>query len=318
MNKLLTICLFWVSLVAVGQTTGDKVFLVDRTVKEGSVIRIEDTQISFEDKNTPGIRTAIRRATIWKIIYSNGFEEVFNQPLPENLIASKEEENKKSSTGISAITSKIPVKMPSLKVKMPSLIIKQDVRPIFSVDLGLSSPVLLSPKEWTSSSEGLAFRFGVGGEVGVSFNPSKYLGVSVSQGFSGHASYLPNADPESTEKETVRMTSLPTSLLLNIYPTEDYIISGGLLSTSVKISNSSPEVSNQRLNGFQLGFGKLFAMKSSKNYLDLSLNYTSLTSSAGFQYILDKAKFPDLADLQLDFKSMNWVELKLKFHYGLK
>jgi hypothetical protein len=81
MNKLLAICLFWVSLVAVGQTAGDKVFLVDRSVKEGSVVRIEGTHVAFEDKNTPGIRTAIRRTTIWKILYSNGFEEFFNQPL---------------------------------------------------------------------------------------------------------------------------------------------------------------------------------------------------------------------------------------------
>jgi hypothetical protein len=312
MKRLLTICLFWVSLVAVGQTGRDKVYLVDRTVKEGSVIRIEDTQISFEDKNTPGIRTAIRIATIWKIIYSNGFEEVFNQPLPENLVSPKETETKKSTSPLSGLADKIPT------VTMPTLKIKQDIRPIVSLDFGLLSPVLISPSEWTSSTEGLAFRFGVGGELGLSINPSKYFGLSVSQGYSGHASYLPNADPESTQKEMVRMSSLPTSLLFNIYPTEDYSISGGLLSTSLSISNSKPEVSNQRLNGFQMGFGKMFYMKSNKNYLNLSLNYTSVSSSAGFQYRLDKVKFPDLSDLQLDFKSLNWVELKLKFYYRLK
>lgn len=81
MNKLLTLCLFWISLVAAGQTGRDQVFLVDRSVKEGTVNRIENTHIVFEDRSTPGTRTAIRRSTIWKILYSNGFEEFFNQPL---------------------------------------------------------------------------------------------------------------------------------------------------------------------------------------------------------------------------------------------
>ncbi|WP_332913310.1 hypothetical protein [Algoriphagus boritolerans] len=62
--------------------------MVDRSIKEGTVVNIDNTQIIFEEKTSLGSKTPIRLSTIWKIIYSNGFEEVFNQPLPENLIVS--------------------------------------------------------------------------------------------------------------------------------------------------------------------------------------------------------------------------------------
>jgi len=75
--------------------------MVDRSVKEGVVASIDDTQIIFEEKTSSGSKTPIPLFTIWKMIYSNGFEEEFNQPLPENLIVtSNSKEFSSASTDV--------------------------------------------------------------------------------------------------------------------------------------------------------------------------------------------------------------------------
>jgi hypothetical protein len=95
----------------------------------------------------------------------------------------------------------------------------------------------------------------------------------------------------------------------------------GLVSSGLSITNSNPEISKKRLSGFVMGLGKLFYLGESKNYLNLSLNYTSTApsdSSEPIRFILDNEKFPDLAALNVPLESLNFVELKLSFHYGLK
>lgn len=306
MKILLTFSLFCFYLTCLGQASQDKVFMVDRSIKEGSVISIDESQIIFEEKSNPGTRVPIRLAIIWKIIYSNGFEEVFNQPLPENLVISEDNPLENSSSEQGGFFA--------------GLSAKQDWRPVLSADLGVLSPIIIGPEQWTSTEKGLALRFGFGGEFGVTFNPLKNLGVSLSQGYTNHISYLPEIalnDSVSLEKEEIKLTSLPTTIKVNYYPRKDLVISGGFIASSSSISNSNPEVKNQRLSGYVLGLGKLFHMGSKKNYFELSLNYNSLSSPEPFVFVLDTEKFSQFEDLVLEFSDLNYIELKLKYHFGI-
>ncbi len=314
MRKFVVLMFFSISTFSFAQVVKDRVFLVDRSIKDGKVIKIDETQIIFEDNAKPGMESSLRLSIIWKIIYSNGFEEVFNQPLPESVVISNQKQKEKKETIISGITEKLTGKMPSFQIN-------PEWRPMVSVDLSASLPIILSPEEWTSTDQGLALRLGLGGEIGFTFNPLKYFGVSVSQGFVRFASFLPddpNPDADNSVREMVLMTSLPTSFKINLYPKKEIVASAGLLTSGLSITNSNPQLEKERLNGYVLGLGKLFYFGESKNYWNLSFNYTSMSSSAPFQFNLDNQKFPDLGALKLDFKSLNLVELKFSLHYGLK
>lgn len=303
-SLLLTSFFLMIFLSGYSQASKDKVFMVDRSIKEGTVVNIDNTQIIFEEKINPGSKTPIRLSTIWKIIYSNGFEEVFNQPLPENLIInSNSKEVAAASSG--GLISKISKSESSL--------------PLISTHIGLLSPVIIGPEQWTSPEDGLALRFGYGAELGFSYNPLNYLGVSISQGYTSHASYLPEINRDSTTviKDQIKLFTLPTTLRINIYPKETLILTAGITSSGLSLTGSNPEIKNQRLNGYTVGFGKLMPIGNSKNYLEFTLDYTSI-SAEPFMFSLDNEKYPELENLDLVFSSISTVNLKAKFVFGLK
>lgn len=297
---LLITCYFTV----LGQTTNDKIFMVDRSIKEGTVISIDETQIVFEDKISPGSKTPIRLSTIWKIIYSNGFEEVFNQPLPENLIV----------TGNSKEISSA-----SKEELIFNILKNKSSLPLISTHIGILAPVIFGPEQWTSPKGGLALRFGHGGELGFSYNPLKYLGISISQGYTSHASFLPEINRDSTTviKDQIKLITLPTTLRINIYPKEALIITVGITSSGLSLSGTNPEIKNQRLNGYTLGLGKLIPIGKSQNYLEFTLDYASISADP-FMFSLDNEKYPELENLDLVFSSISTVNLKAKFVFGLK
>lgn len=312
MKKIITLVVFLFSLGSFAQTGVDRIFMVDRSIKEGTIISIDDNLVTFQEKSNAENRTTIRIATIWKIIYSNGFEEQFNSPLPENLLVDKKENQEESRDKVIPVSSG-----PTFLDKLAS---NQDWRPLISVDLGGLSPVLIGPDGWTSLDEGLAFRFGFGGEFGISINPIKNLGISISQGYGNHISYLPAipiTDSTSTEKEQLVMTSMPTTIRLNVYLSRKFSITGGIITSGISITNSNPELSNQRLSGYTAGLGKLVPLGNKKNYLEFSLNYSLLTANEPFQFQLDNEKLPQYESLSLELNELTVVDFKVKFHFGI-
>jgi hypothetical protein len=293
-----------ISLSGYSQASKDKVFMVDRSIKEGNVVNIDNSQIIFEEKTNPGSKTPIRLATIWKIIYSNGFEEIFNQPLPENLVISSKSKE---------------VTAPSSEGFISNISKNESSLPLISTHIGLIAPVIIGPEQWTSPEDGLALRFGYGAELGFSYNPLKYLGVSVSQAYTSHASYLPEINRDSTTviKDQINLITFPTTLRINIYPKETLIISAGITSSGLSISGSNPEIQNQRLNGYTVGFGKLMPIGNSKSYLEFTLDYMSISADP-FMFSLDNEKYPELENLDLVFSSISTVNIKAKFVFGLK
>ncbi|SEG34371.1 hypothetical protein [Algoriphagus boritolerans] len=302
---------FWItsfflilSFSGYSQEAKDRVFMVDRSIKEGTVVNIDNTQIIFEEKTSLGSKTPIRLSTIWKIIYSNGFEEVFNQPLPENLIVSGNSSDVSSAPkeGLISKSSK-----------------NESTLPLISTHIGLLAPVIIGPEQWTSPEDGLALRFGYGGELGFSYNPFKYLGVTISQGYTSHASFLPEINRDSTTviKDQIKLNTLPTTLRINIYPKETLTISAGITSSGLSLTGSNPEIKNQRLNGYTVGLGKLMPIGNGKSYLEFTLDYSSISADP-FMFSLDNEKYPELESLDLVFSSISTVNIKAKFVFGLK
>lgn len=328
MKKFLSLLLVFFTTHIYAQSPIDQVFLVDRTVKEGTVKNIDEYQITLEEKGKPDIIETIRLSIIWKIIYSNGYEEIFNSPLPEDLISSSPEPEKSKSLGLGGLKIKSSPNERIKKTREPkenetSILDKlseiQDWRPLLSLDLGAYFPLIFGPDAWSSSSNGLGLRYGMGGEFGISLNPIKYVGIGINQGFSSFSSSLftgENTQGSTSGWEQITLTNRPTNIKLLLYPTRNIVLSAGYQFTSLDASNSNPTVSNQSMTGYTFGLGKIFPVGRNKNYLSFTANFNTL-SSEDFTYSLDTTMFPDVDPIQVEINSLVTIDLKLKFHFGI-
>ncbi|GHB29426.1 hypothetical protein [Mongoliitalea lutea] len=320
MKRILFLPVFFLSLCLFGQSAYDEVYLVDKTKKIGIVKSIDEFQIIFQEKDNQE-KTTIRLSIIWKILYSNGYEEVFNNPLPEDLIPS-ENGSKEKSKGVSKqVDSSVKSKSTGSKTTfadsglLERLADNQDWRSLVGVDFGGFFPIIFGPSSWISAKDGLALYYGFGAEVALSIDPIKYLGISISQGYMSHQSYLP-ASEESSSRERISLINSPTTIKLNLYPKKDIILTGGFQFSTISISQSNPEITGQSMSGYTFGLGKLIPVGANKNYLSLTANFNSLNTDS-FLFKLDRDKFPDLDPLELEFNSLQTVDIKLKFHFGI-
>jgi hypothetical protein len=319
------------------QVKNDSIFLVDKTIIEANIVEISELSVFYHEVSGSDSIKSTRLSSVWKIRYSNGFEDVFNEVIPDEVVAAvppsenavfyenqtlpaEEDEEIELAEDFLGDEEKSGT-YPKVRNLLKKIALNVDNRPTLAFYFGLSSPIMVGDDTWTNTDfqDGLGFRFGGGAEAGFEFNPHQLFGISLVKGFTYHKvnlSVQDASDPENDITEVVDLQTKPVTLKLKFYPMDGLALNGGLVFNNLNISNSSPSIEKVRSTGFSFGVSRFASIGRNKNSFEFSMNYTRIPIGQSLSFSLDPA-LTNGAVNSLMMGNLNYVDIKIGFQIGI-
>lgn len=328
-NSMRIILVFLVTLSSIiaanAQENFERIYRLDRSELRVKINEVTNKGVTYFELGAPDILKSIRLSAVWKIVYSDGREEAFNEPLPEE-ISNPEladtptvTDSLRNSRGPEDPVSN-PKGINKKKLNENKILFFVDNRPIYAIHVGISPQILVNDPAFVSviPDRGLGFRFGYVAEIGFEFNIHQLIGLSLTSGLAQSVtklSFLP--DGEELKDQTLTLQTIPTSLKLKFYPMDGLYLAAGPVLNSLSLSGNEDLITKSRKLGYTLGVGRLSSIGRKKNLFEVSVNYTQVglnePVTLGFDSSINNS--PILGPYE--FKKLVYVNLKFAFQFGV-